>query len=216
MNINNNEIKLVIFDMDGTIFDTERLGVESWLKASKDIGVELPYELLIKKIGLNSRDSLKLFQDYGIDEPTYKRIKEIKRKYVKKYINLYGTPLKSGVLELINELKNQNKKIALATSRGQEMTNFYLHNSVLDGKFDYVLTGDLIKRGKPYPDIFCETAKHFNVEPKKCIVIEDSENGVKAGMKAGMNVIFIPDLQKEISEITHTYTSMYDVLKLLK
>ncbi|WP_377867466.1 HAD family hydrolase [Bacillus sp. R86525] len=195
------QIKLVIFDMDGLMFDTERLGIEGWKYAFEHFGLPIPMSILIKKIGLNSVDSRKLFDEEIKYEFDYKSIKEVKREYVINYIREHGTPIKKGLLELLDFLDENNIKKVVATSRSKKMAGFYLSEAKIQHRFDAIITGDMVSKGKPNPDIFIHARKLFNYEPENCIVLEDSLNGINAAVNAKMIPVMIPDLVHPNEEI---------------
>ncbi|KXI68178.1 hypothetical protein AW943_16150 [Bacillus mycoides] len=195
------QIKLVIFDMDGLMFDTERLGIEGWKYAFEHFGLPIPMSILIKKIGLNSVDSRKLFDEEIKYEFDYKSVKEVKREYVINYIREHGTPIKKGLLELLDFLDENNIKKVVATSRSEKMAGFYLSEAKIQHRFDAIITGDMVSKGKPNPDIFIHASKLFNYEPANCIVLEDSLNGINAAVNAKMIPVMIPDLVHPNEEI---------------
>lgn len=217
--LDKNQIKLVIFDMDGTIFDTERLGIEGWKYAFEHFGLPVPMRTLIKKIGLNSVDSRKLFDEEVKSEFDYKAVKEVKREYVINHIKEYGTPLKQGLIELLDFLDKNNIKKVVATSRSKKMTSFYLAESKIEDRFDEIITGDMLRRGKPNPDIFLYASKMLDIAPENCIVLEDSLNGIMAAVNAKMIPIMIPDLvnpDEEIQKLIYAkYDTLSDVIELL-
>jgi len=198
-----NIVELVIFDMDGTIFDTEKLGIQKWMQAFKELGISVPEQALYEKIGLNSKDSKQFLKERcGVDFD-YDAVKNIKKRLTKKHISEEGTPVKNGFNELIVFLKNKNIKTALATSRSRENTLFYLQHAgkYFDKYFDFIVTGDMVEKGKPNPDIFLFATSQLNISVKNSLIIEDSLNGIKAAIAAHIRVVMIPDLVLPDDEI---------------
>jgi len=212
-------VELVIFDMDGVMFDTENLGIKGWEYAFDYFNMPIPRNVLLKKIGLNSRDSKKMMIDEIGHDFDYDAVKKQKRKYVQDYITEKGTPLKKGLTELLNCIDSLGIKKAIATSRSKEMTDNYIAHADINNNFDTVITGNMVEKGKPNPDIFLYASQICGTPPSKCVVIEDSLNGIKAAYNAGMKAIMIPDLVKPDSDIKDMIyeecESLNDVLYML-
>lgn len=212
-------IKAVIFDKDGTIIDTEPLHKEMWIKVLKERGYAATDDILMQCIGLNYPSMNTLLKRYFGDDfeinDHYLYINECVRNYELKY----GIPIKKGFFELSDWLQMHNIRSAVATSSMHEEAEFCLTHLHIRERFDLVVGGDEIKNGKPAPDIFLKAAELLNVGTDECIVFEDSENGVKSALSAGIKCIYIPDL-KEIPEELQTKTmkikSLDEAINLLE
>ena len=214
------DIKLVIFDLDGLLMDTEKLGLEGWENAFNQIGVKISREALMNRIGRNQADVKKTIIEAAEDDFDYEAAREIMRKYIIDYANENGMPLKKGVIELLSYLEKVNIRKCVATSRGISSAEKYLKMANIYEQFDYIVTGDMVEKGKPEPDIFIYASEIFDVKPSECLVLEDSINGVMAGVRAEMKTIMIPDMipsTKEIEEVIYSKCdSLLDVIELFK
>lgn len=134
-------------------------------------------------------------------------------------IKTKGLKIKKGLLELINYLKENNYLIAIASSSKKERINWYLEIiNINKNIFNVITCGDDIINGKPAPDIFLKTCEKLNVKPSRTIVLEDSNNGIKAAKKAGCISVLIPDLDviKETTTFDYKLDSLLDVIDLLE
>jgi len=188
-------LELIIFDMDGLMFDTERIAYISWKQAALIHGYELNGDIFNKTIGANLERTKEIYLEhfgngFPIEEVTDQRI-----IIAENLIKTNGVPIKSGLYELLDYLKDLDvkKAVATSTSRGRAFT--LLKMASIDSYFDYVLCGDEIKNSKPNPEIFLRVAEKLDCRPESCFVLEDSEVGILAAHRAGMLPIMIPDMK---------------------
>ncbi len=194
-------IKAFIFDMDGLILDTERIAFKSYKEALKEYGYDFTEAFFLTLVGTNVKLTKELcLNRYGSWFP-FDLLHENHNKITEEYIKKNGVPLKEGVNELIDYLKEKDYKIALATSSDREKAEYLLELVKIKDKFDYIICGNDIVNSKPNPEIFLKAAENLKVEPKECVVIEDSKFGVKAAVNAGMKVINVPDMKMPDSEV---------------
>ena len=194
-------IKAFIFDMDGLILDTERIAFKSYKEALKEYGYDFSEAFFLTLVGTNVKLTKELcLNRYGSWFP-FDLLHENHNKITEEYIKKNGVPLKEGVNELIDYLKEKDYKIALATSSDREKAEYLLELVKIKDKFDYIICGNDIVNSKPNPEIFLKAAENLKVEPKECVVIEDSKFGVKAAVNAGMKVINVPDMKMPNSEV---------------
>lgn len=193
-------IEAVIFDMDGTLFDTERIGYEFWKKALKRYGYVMNVKVYSSLAGRKRKESSKILAEiYGEDLPIAKIYEEKDKEFIK-FLWENGVPVKKGVYELLEFLCERGYKIALATSSYRQKTIDLLDRAGIRDKFKAIICGEDVRNSKPDPEIFLKAAKQLKVDPKKCIVLEDSPVGVKAAYNGGMLAINIPDLKKPDEE----------------
>jgi HAD superfamily hydrolase (TIGR01509 family) len=210
-------LEAVIFDMDGTMFDTERLRFHMLKKASKKIyGQEISDKLLYNSLGVSAVTAEKLAKEcYGEYYP-YKRIREQADELERKYVRENGVPVKRGLYNLLERLKKNGVLIALATSSKREIAEEYLLNAKVLRFFDVVVCGEDVEKGKPNPEIFLKAASELNCEPRDCFIFEDSQNGLLSASAAGCTPIFIKDLKEPDPKVKalafRSYERMTDFL----
>ena len=212
-------IKAIIFDMDGLMFDTEKLWEETFIVVGKKMNYNITKEFHLKTIASNYKSIEKMFQkEFGHDFPFETFYKEA-RNYMDSKIKKEGLKIKEGLLELLNYLKANNYLLAIASSSKKERIKWYLKMSNIDENiFNVITSGDEIKRGKPNPDIFIKTCQKLNIKEKDAIVLEDSNNGIKAAKKAGCISVLIPDLDIIEKDTIFDYKlkSLKEVISLLE
>ena len=193
--------KAVIFDMDGVIFDTERVYLDIWIEVFEKYGYKMTKELYVNVMGTGRKNVIKTFlENFGDDLPIEKMYEE-KDNQLFYIIENQGIPLKEGVKELFSMLKEKNYKIALATSAKRERVEKQIKDKWLKESFDAIVCGDDVEKGKPSPDIFLKAAKKIDVEPENCFVVEDSPAGIKAAFSGGMKGIHVEDLKAADEDI---------------
>ena len=216
MKIGQYNIKLIIFDMDGLMFDTEKLIYKSWKESCKKYKQNLSDKIFIESIGLNRKKTIEIYKKYFAVNFPYEDIIDETMNIFENFIRSEGVPLKEGVLELLDYNKKKQLKMAVATSTKRDRTELMLNLSDTGKYFDVVVCGDEIISGKPDPEIFLETAKKLNYQPENCMVLEDSKNGIIAAYKAGMLPVMVPDIIKPEKEIEAMIFKKFDSLKEVK
>lgn len=193
--------KAVIFDMDGVIFDTEKVYLDIWTEVFEKYGYKMTKELYVNVMGTGRKNVIKTFlENFGDDLPIEKMYEEKDNQLFYRIEN-QGIPLKEGVKELFSMLKEKDYKIALATSAKKERVEKQIKDKWLKESFDAIVCGDDVEKGKPSPDIFLKAAKEIDVEPENCFVVEDSPAGIKAAFSGGMKGIHVEDLKVADEEI---------------
>jgi HAD superfamily hydrolase (TIGR01509 family) len=187
-------IRGVIFDMDGLMFDTERLAVEGWQKAGREFGFDISDALVIQTAGRSSADTRAVLEEGLGTAIPYKEMRKIRLAHAADVVREKGVPLKRGLSELLAFLEGRSIPRAVATSTERSRTEELLRMSRLQHRFQFLVCGDEIPRGKPAPDIFLAAARGLGVAPRFCAVLEDSESGLRAAGAAGMMPLLVPDL----------------------
>jgi len=184
----------VIFDMDGLMLDTESLGPRTWRDAAATIGVEFDLGLLPSMIGRNYRDCREMLRaHYGPSYPV-EQLTATCLTVFDAIVERDGVAQKPGLCELLDWLEQSDVVRAVATSTRRDRAEAQLTQQGLLQRFAALVGGNEVARGKPEPDIFLLAAARLSVEPEDCVVLEDSEPGVRAALAAGMMPIMVPDL----------------------
>lgn len=198
-NINN--IDGIIFDMDGVIFDSENLGMRVWHIMGDKYHLENIRETAGRCIGRSKTDSWQIFKEAYGDHISIDKLYNESRKVLKEIIDTEGMPLKSGVKDILEYLKVNNVKLALASSTQYETVVRQLTDAGLINYFQVIIGGDMVEKSKPEPEIYLLACKNLGVEPKNTIAVEDSRNGIISAYRAGMIPVMIPDLISPDEEI---------------
>lgn len=196
----------IIFDMDGVLIDSERQSNEGWLWAAGQLGVDMPIWLIDSFKGAPAELCCKFFDDYYKGVIDYWEAKELRTQHVYKIRETEGIPVKKGVKDIFEYIRNNGLKCAVATSTRRESAEKTLHKIGVWDYLDAVVYGDEVEHGKPEPDIFLRAAKAIGINPSEAVVVEDSINGIKAGYAAGMRVVHIPDtiaIDDDIRKLTY-------------
>jgi beta-phosphoglucomutase-like phosphatase (HAD superfamily) len=203
----------VIFDMDGLMFDTERLAVEGWQIAGAEFGIPIPDDLVIDTAGRNAADTRAVLEEGLERKIPFAQMRERRLAYAWECMDRDGVPGKRGLLSLLDLLDNRRLPRAVATSTDRDRTERILEMSGLTNRFPVLVCGDEIARGKPEPDIFLAAARAMGVDPAHCVVLEDSESGIRAAHAAGMIPMLVPDLKALPAEVEALASGVFDSLE---
>lgn len=187
-------IKGVVFDMDGLMFDTERLSRDAWIYAGEQIGRDITEEICAITTGLNAEDTKKAFMSYFGEDFDFSTARNIKLDYMFKNIEDKGMPVKTGLPELLEYIEQNHYKVTVATSSDRKRAEYYFEKANISKYFNEIVCGDMIKHGKPAPDIYIKACEILGLEPSECIALEDSLLGIISAHSAGLAAVMIPDL----------------------
>lgn len=213
-------VSLVIFDMDGLMFDTERIAVMAWCAAGERFGVEISPELVLKTVGLDRRRTEGVYRAHLGGAFPYQEARAFRIEYANRFIEAQGLPVKAGLYALLDFLNETGIATAVATSSERARTEKFLSLAGIRGRFDRIVCGDEVERGKPDPDIFLAAARGLSVDPAECMVLEDSESGLLAAWRAGMMPVLVRDLNnpsaEALSHVFREFASLDEVRDFLK
>lgn len=209
----------VIFDMDGLMFDTERMWATFWEPALAELG--LPYKKGLDEAARGTSGETMwniLRQFYGEDCDAEAIVESLHRVADKKFEK--PVPKKPGLDELLAWLDEQHIPMAVASSSREKMIRHHLDNWGLTHYFSAIVSGQHVTHSKPDPEIFLLAAERLGVRPERCLVLEDSYNGVRAGAAGGFVTVMVPDMMQPDEEMRRCYTmeckSLNEVLEKLK
>lgn len=185
------KLKAVIFDMDGVIIDSEPIESLAWEK----VIIEYKRKPIFNKAGLIHEVGAESFEDivtsHNLMGEDLELIRTKKRAIFEELI-INFSPMK-GIVKLLNSLKKQKIKLAVASTRNERHVKMIIGHLGLDTLFNVTVGFSENIRRKPFPDVFLKAASELKVMPSECVAIEDSGAGVMAGKSAGMKVIAVPN-----------------------
>lgn len=205
-------MKAVIFDMDGVIFDSEKLVLECWEKIGEKYHIEGIGGVFKECIGTNkARTKEIVFGHYGNDFD-YDGFSQEASTLFRQFVAKNGLPVKKGVRELLQYLKEKGTAIGLASSTRLAVVEEELKEAGLYDYFQVVMGGDQLKRSKPEPDIYLMTCEKMGVKPYETYAIEDSYNGIRSAYRAGMQPLMVPDMLPATEEMREKSIAVLDDL----
>lgn len=213
-------IKAVIFDMDGLMINSERVTYECYAKVLTKMGLSMSEDFYKTLLGKTLPSAYQLmFDEYGNDFPMDETLEEV-HQCMDNIFNKDGVPLKTGLIELLTYLKENNYKTIVATSSTRQRVEYLLGMADVLKYYDDSICGDEVTNGKPNPEVFLKACEKLGVNPSEAIVLEDSEAGIQAAYSAQIPVICIPDMKYPEPQFakmtTEILDSLHDVIDYLK
>ncbi|MCR5592216.1 MAG: HAD family phosphatase [Saccharofermentans sp.] len=208
-------IKAVIFDLDGTLTDTEKFYQKAWPQALEHYGYKCEPWMPLELRSLGRPFAPLKFKEWFGEDFDYDRVRSYRKKLIEEYLKP-GIPLKPGAVEILDYLRESGITVAMATANDIERTKRYLGRIGLLDKFDRIICADMVKQGKPAPDIYSYACESLGLGPGQTIAVEDSPNGVRSAAAAGCKTVMIPDLTEPDEELGKLLYARIDRLIDLK
>jgi beta-phosphoglucomutase-like phosphatase (HAD superfamily) len=201
-----------LFDMDGTLVDSERVILNAWMESSRELGVPLDPAKYSQVIGLNDEESNQLLIGLLGSEETFLSVRSLARSKLHAPAGNVVFPLKSGALSVLEALSRLGVPCAVASSSTSAEIEDRLTRNRVRHYFRAAAGGNEVHRGKPDPAVYLLAASRLGIAPNRCIAFEDSEHGAAAAAAAGAHVVLVPDIKIPSAELA---ASVHMVLRSL-
>ena len=212
-------IKTVIFDMDGTLIDTEKYYRIFWPKALAAFGYEMSDEQALCMRSLGRPFGPKQLKDWFGEDLDYHAVRNKRKELMDAYLENVQIELKPGAVEILSYLQEKGIQTAVATATELSRAEKYLKELGLYPYFDRIISATMVKEGKPSPDVYLYTCQELGRRPEECMAVEDSPNGVMSAYRAGCKVVMVPDQTPPDEELkTRLFAcaeSLWEISKLV-
>lgn len=195
-------ITSVIFDMDGTLIDTEKYYRIFWPKALAEFGYQMTDEQALSMRSLGRPFAPARLKELFGSELDYKLVRNRRKEMMEAYLEQSGIELKPGAAEVLKLLREKGIATAIATANDEKRTRKYLGKLGLLPLFDHIVCATMVKEGKPSPDIYLYACEQLGQAPGSCLAVEDSPNGVISAYRAGCRVVMVPDQTQPDEELS--------------
>lgn len=205
----------VIFDMDGLMFDTQSIYDRAFKDVAREhFGLDVPEALRIAMMGRSGEDMYNTINQFFPELDA--------REFIRLGFNLVEERVKTDLVKrpgldvLLSYLKQEGYRIGLASGSNRSIVESNLRTSGLTQYFSVLVCGDELTKGKPDPEGYLRTAAQIGCDPQDCYVLEDSPNGVRAGVNAGCSVLMVPNDVEPDDEMYRISAGIYDSLADVK
>lgn len=186
-------IRTIIFDLDGTLIDTEKYFKIFWRKAAASFGYSMSEEQALQLRSLGRPYAPALLKEWFGEDFDYYAVRECRRKMMREFLDREGIARKPGAGEALIWLRQNGYRTALATATPKERAAEQLRKVGLDGCLEKIVSASQVERGKPAPDVYLAACRELAVSPEECLAVEDSPNGVNSALAAGLKAVMVPD-----------------------
>lgn len=211
--------KGLIFDMDGLLFDTERLYCEANIKIAPKYGLKnYDEDYYMRYVGISDEELFEhYYQDFAyLERSVVDQFIEDSHQEVKKMFIAGLAPLKPGVIELLDYCHEQEIPAIVASSNLRQFIDILLDKAEIRDRFTGVVSCEDVAKAKPDPEIVIKATEKLRLLPSECLMLEDSYNGVRAAYAAEVPVVMVPDLLPPTTEISKMATAVLPDLVAVK
>lgn len=194
-------IKAVIFDMDGLIFDSEKLLVKYWRQAANEMGFPMEREHALNLRSLARKFAEPYLQGLFGSGFDYAKVRARRMELMAQHLERHPLELKPGLAQLLGFLDEKGVPAAVATATDITRASEYLERAGVLERFSRIVCASMVESGKPKPDIYLYAAAQLGLPPQECAALEDSPNGVRSASSAGCATIMVPDLTEPDEEL---------------
>lgn len=207
------QFKAFVFDMDGLIFDSERIVQRSWNISGQKLGLGNVGEHIYYTLGLNRASRKKYYEENIREDFPFDEFSQLTRKTFFEIVETEGLPVKAGVKQILEYGKQNGIKLALATSSSRDYAMKCLRDAEIDTYFDGIVCGDMVSRSKPDPEIYLRACELVKVNPEDAVAFEDAPAGIVSAYCAGMKVIMVPDLVQPTEKVESMLWEKWETLR---
>ena len=212
-------IEAIIFDMDGTLVDTEPFNTEIEKRQFKLNNIDISEEEHLKYLGVASDEMWKeIAERHNLRIPVVELIEQNHIESLRYFTEIESIPVMTGLVDLLEKLQVKNYPMAVASSSAPEIIDLILNKTNLKMYFQVIVSAEQAGKSKPEPDVFLLAAEKLGIKPANCMVVEDSENGIKAAIAAGMTCVAYqgseadPQKQKEADAVILSYAQLERII----
>lgn len=206
----------VIFDMDGLMFDTERVFLQAWDYAGEQMGIGRAGYMIYKTLGMNASVAAPIWAAEFGERYRPEELRRHTKAFLEQYYAEHPVPVKPGLYALLDYLWDRGCKMAVASSSPRWEVENHLQSAGVSRYFVGIVCGDMVEHSKPAPDIYQRACALLKAPPKDCLALEDSKSGLLAARRAGCRPVMVPDLWQPDGEALPIIAAKYDSLEQVK
>lgn len=209
--------KAVIFDLDGLLIDSERIGAENAVAVAERMNVPITRDIVIHTLGMTEKDTYDYYRLFLPDDQRLTEYMNEEGRILNQMILDGRIPLKKGAARLLKHVHDRGLKMAIASSSSANYIRNTLRPSGSLGYFSVIVSSDDITKGKPDPEAFLKAAEKLGEKPEDCLVLEDSLHGLHAAINGGFDCLVVPDLisysEEQIAKATYFLPDLDEVVE---
>ena len=205
-------IKAALFDLDGTLIDTEKIYLKCWKKSAEICGYPLEMERVYMLRSSDHQLATERFHEWFGDMDAYSKVRAKRKELMAEELKTTPIVAKPGVKDVVDFFKEKNIKVAVVTASMVDVADDYMTRAGIRDYFDIIISARDVKRGKPFPYVYEYAAKYLGLNPDECLAFEDSPNGTQSAHDAGCHTVFIPDATPCDETVRYFTDETYDTL----